>query len=100
MTDTADATDEHLALHAAMRAKSEYDQLEGAFEEVRRKMLEAIAGSKVGERDIRETLYLSINALEQVRVTLLAQAAGVEMAEYVARFDAAMRDDGARELDS
>lgn len=80
--------DERLELAAAAQARSEFDQLENAFAEVRAGMLEAIASSAFEDTLIRERLYMGVNVLDNVKAVLIRQAAGAE----VARNAAAMRE--------
>lgn len=74
----ADLTDEERqALAQASQARSELTQTEEAFDMVRSEMLEVLAATKLGERDIREQLYMGVSILERVRGALrMAVAAG------------------------
>lgn len=78
-----DLTDEELRARAdGFQARSEFEQLEGAFDQVRASMLEVIATSKLGETVLREKVYLGVSTLDQVRTILLTVAAGVDVTEH------------------
>jgi hypothetical protein len=67
----------------AAKARSEYNQLEAAFADVRTLLLEKIAASAIDEADKRERLYMGLQALESVKTILVAAAAGADIEEHI-----------------
>lgn len=67
----------------AQHARSEYRQLDQAFDEVRARLLEKIAASAIDAADVRERLYMGIQALGSVKSVLLAAAAGADIEDHI-----------------
>jgi hypothetical protein len=79
----ADLTDgERLSLTIAAQARSELTQTEEAFDVVRSEMLEALAGTKLGEGELREQLYMGVNMLDRVRQALRMAVAAGDVAKH------------------
>lgn len=77
-----DETDKAIALSEALRAASEYEQLEGAFNSVRQGMFEIIAKSGLGQGGLREQMYLGVSVLDKVRSAIIAVAAEADAAQH------------------
>lgn len=72
------------AIPAGRRAEQELRLTEAAFDKIRASALEAIAMTKVGERDKREELYLIANTVDAVRRHLRSIVDTGKMDELVA----------------
>lgn len=77
-----DEADRAIALSEALRAASEYEQLEGAFNSVRQGMFEIIAKSGLGQGELREQMYLGVSVLDKVRSAIFAVAAEADVARH------------------
>lgn len=74
--------DEHQILAAAAQARSELEQTETAFDQVRVELLEALAATALADRDTREQLYMGVNILERVRQALRIVATSGAVVEH------------------
>lgn len=69
---------------AAARARSELQQTETIFDDLRAEFLTALVGTDAGASDERERLYLAVKVLDRVRGILRATVAGAIVAEHSA----------------
>lgn len=76
------AEEDFAALERAEQAKSELPATAAAFETVRREMLEAIAVTPMGAREVREQLYMGVQVLERVRTALLNVASVADVSKH------------------
>jgi hypothetical protein len=75
-------SDEVRVLEAAGRARSELEATEDAFDTIRRSILDEIATTKLGESQLRELLYMSVQALDAVRQKLRMVAASDALVQH------------------
>lgn len=58
--------------------------IEAATERVRLKLATAILGTAMGDKEARETLYHTAQALDALKAELIAAAAAQQIEQYVA----------------
>lgn len=72
-------------------ARREYTETEAAFETVRAGLVNQLLASKIGESLLRDKLVLTIQALDQVRSTVLAFAQDGDIERHIERLNEEMK---------
>lgn len=91
MTDISTLTaDERNAAYAASRARSELEQTERAFDELRASFVEGLLATASDQAAERERLFLAVKVLDRVRAALRMTVSGGDVAKYVAEVRAIM----------
>lgn len=79
-------------LAAAARARSELQQTETIFDDLRAEFLTALVGTDAEAAAERERLYLAVKVLDRVRGILRATVAGAIVAEHSAEIRELLAD--------
>lgn len=73
------------------KARREFTETEAAFATVRAGLVDRLLSTTIGESVLRDKLVLTIQALDQVRATILASAQDGEFQQHIDALNQAMQ---------